>query len=250
MIVVPLSAPTYGWTKLTYYAPYLPAYNQSVVHTYYDGCPHQSYNQNPRWYPPFFITICFGTTSWECFRNTSLSSFLFYYSSCRTLTRNVYCTQVRRLSIHAGVFWTPLPPQVCVCRHMKTKRKDNGARTYYKWHTPLMPPPSCLHSGGPCIVNRTCGTHQHLYIFLFLLTMFGLVYYDPPYWTYTLPFRNRLLRMHAHLDRLRQILLAFNVVIWIQVKHVFELCFERPGRARNRAYIHIERMVSYIVSKV
>ena len=30
------------------------------------------------------------------------------------------------------------------------------------------------------IVNRTYGTHKHLYINLFLLTMLGPVYYGPP----------------------------------------------------------------------
>ena len=30
------------------------------------------------------------------------------------------------------------------------------------------------------IVNRTYGTHKNLYIYLFSLTIFGPVYYDPP----------------------------------------------------------------------
>ena len=30
------------------------------------------------------------------------------------------------------------------------------------------------------IVNRTYGTHKNLYIYLFLLTIFGPIYYGPP----------------------------------------------------------------------
>ena len=30
------------------------------------------------------------------------------------------------------------------------------------------------------IVNRTYGTHKNLYIFIFLLTMFGSIYFGPP----------------------------------------------------------------------
>ena len=30
------------------------------------------------------------------------------------------------------------------------------------------------------IVNRTCGTHKNLYVHLFLVTIFGPIYYDPP----------------------------------------------------------------------
>ena len=34
--------------------------------------------------------------------------------------------------------------------------------------------------GGGAIVNRTYDTHKNLYIYLFLLTMFGPIYYGPP----------------------------------------------------------------------
>lgn len=37
-----------------------------------------------------------------------------------------------------------------------------------------------IYYGGPMIVNRTYGTHKNLYIYLFLLTIFGPIYYGPP----------------------------------------------------------------------
>ena len=39
---------------------------------------------------------------------------------------------------------------------------------------------STLKLSRGTIVNSTYGTHNHIYMYLFLLTIFGLIYYGPP----------------------------------------------------------------------
>ena len=56
---------------------------------------------------------------------------------------------------------------------------------------------------GGAIVNRTYGTHKHLYIFLFLVTIFGPISYGPPssLWSCPLPASDFVPERHLSISR-------------------------------------------------
>ena len=59
--------------------------------------------------------------------------------------------------------------------------KARAVPSYYMLELPAWDPYNlCMILLRGTIVNRTYGTHKHLHIFLFLLTIFDPIYYGPP----------------------------------------------------------------------
>ena len=86
--------------------------------------------------------------------------------------------------LHYSSFFTPDTRGIalsCLIRVADTTRA-NWPRVQFAKH--VCPPPyhGMALSGyyGGTIVNRTYGTYKNLYISLFLLTIFGPIYYRPP----------------------------------------------------------------------